>query len=377
MPPTILPPSRGSVDLNAEQALTLTAVYRSVQIIGTFCSQMPIGIWRNGEEVLPTPAIAVRPDFNRSRAAFIKRTVTCLALNGNAYWRITRDNRGAVTNLEVLDPTRVAIKFDEQGRKFYDYADLKSDNKTYTFNDKEVQHLRLSEVFGSDYGLGPVQSGRRALSSARDVRDYAGNWFANGGAVPRGVLKTDQKLTDDQYTRTVDGFEEALKYSNSIALLEAGLSYESIVLSPADALWLEAQKFSTTDIARLFGIPATYLLAEVDSSNFVYTNLSQVNQVFYNGTLMAYLGEIEDAFTQILPNRQEAAFKTDSLLRTDDVARYTAYNLAITGGYMTPEYVADKEGLPTPPEPKPVPAPLAEPNDAETDQPEPSTEPVS
>jgi HK97 family phage portal protein len=359
-----------------------------VQIIATFCSQLPIEIYRNGDLIEPTPLVATKPDSDRSRAAFIKRTVTCLALSGNAYWYLTRDGKGQVVDLKCLNPASVTVRFNDSGAKFYDVT---NNGKSTTYTDKEIQHLRLSEVYGHDYGLGPIQAGRAGLYGARDVRDYAGNWFANGGAVPRGVLKTDQKLTGAQYTQAVDGFEEALKYSNSIAVLEAGLDYKSIVLSPADALWLEAQKFSTTDIARLFGIPATYLLAEVDSSNFVYQNLTTVNTVFYQSTLMAYLGEIEEAFSQVLPNRQEARFQTDAILRTDDKTRADVekvnadkWAVLLTAGVVSPEYVANELGLPSPPKPKPVEPPKPPQEDEDPDasgasvgpSPQPSQPPV-
>lgn len=361
--------------MTVDQALSLTAVYRSVQILETFCAQLPIDIYRNGEIPDATALNIQKPDADRSLASWIKRTVNGLALNGNAYWYLTRDSKGRVVDIKVLNPLSVTVRFSDSGTKFYDVS---TNGKTNTYTDRDIQHLRLMEVPGHDYGLGPIQAGRAGLYNARDIRDYARNWFANGGSVPRGVLKTDQKLVDGAYERTVDGWNEGLKYNDAVVILEQGLDYKPVVLSPADAMWLDAQKFTKVEIGTLFGIPPTFISAEIDSSEFTYSNLSQINTVFYQSALMVYLGEIENALTQVLPNGQVAKFNTDDLLRTDEKTRAEVdkinadkWAVLLAAGVVSPQYVASELGLPTPPKPKPAPAPApaVEPNPSPVEDP--------
>lgn len=351
MPEGVMPPSRAADPLSVDGSLGLTSVYRGVQILSTTCAQLTIGTWRGDQEILPTPSVVAQPDLDRPLSSFLKRTVTNLALHGNAYWLVTRNGRGEVSSLRALDPNRVAVRFDERGVKSYDVTG--SDLKSRNYDDKTVQHLRLLEVPGQAYGLGPIQAGRAGLTAAKRVEDYAENWFDKGG-VPTGTLNTDQHLAPEQSAATLDAWNAMLRESKT-AILPRGVTYHPIFLNPADAQWLESKQFSVTEIARLFGIPAAYLLAEVNGSSMTYSNISQLNTVFHQTTLMSYLSEIEDALTLLLPRGQRAEFKTDRLLRVDDQARATYYATSIASGVLTRDEARAREGLPPLGEPAPAP----------------------
>ncbi len=57
-------------------------------------------------------------------------------------------------------------------------------------------------------------------------------------------------------------------------------------MSPEDAQWLEAQKFNTTAVARLFGVPTSLMLASVDGKSQSYQNVSQEWTAFVRFGLM-------------------------------------------------------------------------------------------
>jgi len=367
-PADILPPSRDTGELTIDRALAITSVFRAVTILSTTCSQLTLGVWR-GDDELETPSVVRQPDPDRPLSAFLKRTVVNLALFGNAYWMVDRNARGEVVNLRVLDPNRVHVSLDQRGSKTYGVSTV--DGKSRTYDDRRVQHLRLLEVPGNVYGLGPIQAGRGGLNSARQVEEYAANWFDKGG-VPTGTLNTAQNLDPDT-TAALQAAWAAMLSESKTAILGSGTSYNPIFLNPADAQWLETKQFSVTEVARLFGIPAAYLLAEVNGSSMTYSNISQLNTVFHQTTLMSYLSEIEDALSILLPRGQAAKFKVDQLLRVDDQARYTAYSTALTAGFLTVDEVRAREGLPPlPEEPEPTPAPEPEP----AAEPEPGPEPT-
>jgi HK97 family phage portal protein len=359
----VRPPSRAASVFSQSDALGMTAVFRSIQIISTVCSDLPLQTFRNGERI-ENPLVVNRPDVERPYINWVKRVVIDLALTGNAYLMKSKNARGETVNLRVLDPNQVTAKHDDKGRKWFDVVG--SDQQTRTYNDDEVLHLRLLEIPGRIEGFGPIQAGRLGLIQAKNVTSFSSNWFEVGnGGVPLGVLSTDQELDGSDAQAYLDGWYTMLS-QGSTAVLSKGLKYEPIALNPEDLQWLAIQKFNITEVSRLFGVPAPYLNAEVDASNFVYQNQDSINQVFYASTLRAYLSEIESAISEALPRGQSVRFDLSRLLKTDDRARYEAYNLAIAGGYMTPEYVAELEGLPKPPEPEPVPAQL---------QPQPDEEP--
>ncbi|NHB85213.1 phage portal protein [Tessaracoccus sp. HDW20] len=109
----------------------------------------------------------------------------------------------------------------------------------------------------------PIEAARRGIQFADGAAAYSAEWW-NGSGQPSGILSSDQSLTADkarQYRNTWNDLDdegrpiERTANPSGIKVLGAGLSYEPIMLKPADALWLEAMDFSTIDIARIYGTP--------------------------------------------------------------------------------------------------------------------------
>ena len=101
--PTV--PTRSAAVVTADTALTLTAVYRAVQIIATPISKMPIDTYRfaTGIELkIENPVLVNKPDINSNRRDFLFQTVTSLALEGNAFWFKNYGSNGQVNNLTLL-----------------------------------------------------------------------------------------------------------------------------------------------------------------------------------------------------------------------------------------------------------------------------------
>ena len=134
--------------------------------------------------------------------------------------------------------------------------------------------------------------------------------------------------------------------AGDIKVLGKALEYVPLDMKPADLQFLETQKFDTTQIARLLGIPASIMLAAVDGSNLTYSNIEQSWIEFADYTLAAYTGEIEEIFNRLLPRGRTAKFDWDSSQRANMSDRYTAYKTAIEAGFLTVDDVRRKEGLP-------------------------------
>lgn len=357
-----LPSRTTSGDVTVASALTLPAVYRGIQILATTGAQLArdLIVTRGDEQVTPTPAIIRRPDVNRSASSFVKRYIVGMASTGNAYLRHIRNPfNNAVDSVELLNPLTTTPYYDDHGRKVYDAV---VNGRLVTLKDSEVTHLRLLEVPGMIVGLGPIQANRAGLAGALDLRAYADNVFRDG-KVPSGVLSSSAQLDKIKADAMRERFHESIE-GGQVAVLGHGMTYEAVMLKPIDAQWLESQQFSVTDIARIFGIPASYMLAEVNGSSLTYSNLEQVDTQFVRTTLLAYLVELEDALTDLLPRGQEVRFRTDSLLRADSKTRAEIHKTYLDAGVLSPATVARLEGLPTPPPAKPAPAPISKDVDA-------------
>lgn len=335
--PDTIPPVRTTSDRTVQvgDALTLTSVYRSIQIISTAVRQMSIAAYRANEEVR-SPLFIQQPDPDISRSAFLEEVTVSLAATGNAYLQVIRDNKDNIVLLKTLNPLGCFPNVDVEGNVI-----------NYTYNGKEysknsIRHLKLMRLPGLTTGKGPIQACQLMLRGSIDLRDYASNLFDSGG-IPNGLLSTDQELTQDQAETAKGIWNAAQSLSEGVAVLGNGLDYKPLLLSPKDAQFLESQNFSTAEIARLFGVPAHLINAEAAGSSMTYSNVESANIEFLRFTLSAYTREIEEALSSLLPRGQEVRFNYDSLLRTDSLTRYQAHAIALTNGFLTKDEVRELE----------------------------------
>ena len=93
VPDGILPPAR-----RAEcDPLTLSTVFRGVQVLQTAITGLPINETRNGIKLDTVSALVQRPDINRSRRDFLADMVASMVLDGNAFVRLVRYGGEIVT----------------------------------------------------------------------------------------------------------------------------------------------------------------------------------------------------------------------------------------------------------------------------------------
>jgi HK97 family phage portal protein len=339
--PTI--PTREAATVTADTAITLTAVYRAVQIIATPISKMPVNTYRfaTGVELkVENPVLINKPDINRNRRDFLYETVTSLALEGNAFWYKNYGSNGQVNNLTLLPASAVSVTYkdslDITKGVNYDYLGKR-------YSSREIEHLKLFSKTGNLRGIAPIQAARADVAAALDLRDYAKNWFSSAG-VPTGILKTNQALNEEQASTITNNWHNK-QQNRQIAVLGNGFDYQQVALSPRDALFTEIVEQNTVSIARLFGIPARMLITTVPGGSDTYTNLQDEQKTFYLTTLSSYTDAIADAFSNCLPRATRVEFDWQHIFRADIETRYAYYAAGIAAGFLSPEEVREKEGL--------------------------------
>lgn len=339
--PTV--PSRAATYATPELALSLTAVYRAVQIIATPISKMELRTFRyaTGMEMeIENPILVNKPSLLESRRDFLFQTVVALGLEGNAFWLKVDGNNGQVNNLVLLPGNSVSIQYvdstDVSKGVVYYYEGRK-------YTQDRMEHLKLFSRAGYLRGLSPIETCNRDIASAIDLRDYAANWFSAAG-VPTGILTTNQMLNPAD-AEAVTATWHNKQQNRQVAVLGNGFDYKAIALSPRDALFTDIQEQAVRSIARLYGVPSRLLLTSVPGSSDTYSNVQDENQVFWRHTLMAYADAITDALSNCLPRGTRVEFNFEHLFKADVAARYDYYKTGIDAGFLTPEMVQAKEGL--------------------------------
>lgn len=338
------------VEVTPDTALSLTAVYRAVQIIATPISKMNIKTFRYAggmEEQIENPLFVNKPSLLESRRDLLFQTVTSLATTGEAFWLKTFNSNGtSINSIRLINSSAVTVREDSFGQKLYDYYitnTYPTNQDMVTVTSKEMEHIKLFSLPGKLRGLGPIQTCRQDIAAALDLRKYASTWFQNAG-VPTGLLKTNQMLTADQADEITERWHTK-QSERKIAVVGNGFDYDPIALSPKDALFTDVQAQMVQSIARLFGIPARLLLTGIDGSSDTYSNVNDEDRIFIRQTLVSYTDAIEDAISNCLPRGTRVSFDFDSLFKADTKARYESYAIAVAGGWMTPEEVRAKEDI--------------------------------
>jgi HK97 family phage portal protein len=345
----LIVPSRTLEDraVTVSDGFSMSSIYRAISVLSTSVKQLTLDAVRSDTVLASKPALLRQPNIDQPLSAFLEETVVSLACAGNAYWLLERGSTGAVTNVQVLNPLDIIVDTTPWGRVTgYQY-------KSQRFAPEQIKHLKLLRVPGSAKGLGPIQAAQVELRGALDVRDFAGNWFPKSGVPGGGYLSTDQVLNPDQAKAFKTAWAAATAERDGAPVLGNGLTYNQTFLSPSDALWIDAQQFSITQVSRLFGIPSSLMLAAIDGTSQVYANVEQELGSFLKFTLTGYLSEIEQALSALLPKGTDVRFNVEGLLRSDTATRYAAHAVALSSGFMTINEVREIENLPPLPEPAP------------------------
>lgn len=127
------------------------------------------------------------------------------------------------------------------------------------------------------------------------------------------------------------------------SLLPASITYTPIQVTPEDAQFIEAQRFSVEQIARFFRVPPEMVGAATSGSNVTYANVEQRGIDFLTYSIAPRLVRFEEALSSLLAAPQVVKFNTAALLRTDLKSRYDAHAVGLSNGFLTVDEVREIE----------------------------------
>ena len=322
-------------------AMQMTAVYCCVRILSEAVASLPLQFYRytddgGKEKAVDHPLYFLLHDEpNPEMTSFIFREtlMTHLLLWGNAYSQIIRNGKGEVVALYPLMPDRMKVDRDEHGRLYYEYTVYDSDDvdgrkgtdkvgRTVRLQPHDVLHIP-GLGFDGLVGYSPIAMAKNAIGLAIATEEYGSKFFANGAA-PSGVLEHPGTIKDPSKVReswqaTFGGSGN----SNKIAVLEEGMKYTPISISPEQAQFLETRKFQIDEIARIFRVPP-HMIGDLEKSSF--NNIEQQSLEFVKYTLDPWVSRWEQAMVRALLTPDEKKkyffkFNVDGLLRGDYQSR--------------------------------------------------------
>ena len=350
--------SSGKV-VTERSAMQMTAVYACVRILSEAIAGLPLHMYRykedgGKEKALDHPLYLLlhdEPNPEMSSFVFRETLMTHLLLWGNAYAQIIRNGKGEVVALYPLMPNKMTVSRDETGQLYYTYQksqdELPKDNTyTVTLHPSDVLHIP-GLGFDGLVGYSPIAMAKNAIGLAIATEEYGSKFFANGAA-PTGVLEHPGTIKDPQRVREswMSQFGGS-QNSNKIAVLEEGLKYTPISISPEQAQFLETRKFQINEIARIFRVPP-HMVGDLEKSSF--SNIEQQSLEFVKYTLDPWVVRWEQSIQRTLLSSEEkktyfVKFNVEGLLRGDYQSRMNGYATARQNGWMSANDIRELENL--------------------------------
>ncbi len=282
--------------------------YRSIRLVSEAAASAPLRVVEDGAVMSAHPLLDLlnRPNPEQSGQTLLETLYGYLETAGNAYVEAVRLD-GAVRELYCLRPDRMKALAGADGwAEGYEYA--VDGKKTRFVRDADgfapVLHLKLFHPTNDHYGLAPLE----AAATAVDFHNAALAWnkaLLDNAARPSGALVYKgpdgaENLTAEQFERLKEELSTAysgIANAGRPLVLDGGLDWRSMSLSPSDMDFVEAKNGAAREIALAFGVPPQLLGIPGDNT---YANYREANLAFWRQTVLPLVRKTASALSNWL-----------------------------------------------------------------------------
>ena len=345
--------------VNERSAMQMTAVYSCVRILAEAVAGLPLHLYRytesgGKEKAIDHPLYLLlhdEPNPEMSSFVFRETLMTHLLLWGNAYAQIIRNGKNEVIALYPLMPNKMEVDRDEHGQLYYKYQRSNDEAPTMDGSSVILKPCDVLHIPGLGFdglvGYSPIAMAKNAIGMAIACEEFGAKFFANGAA-PSGVLEHPGTIKDPSRVR--DAWQSQFggsSNSGKVAVLEEGMKYTPISISPEQAQFLETRKFQINEIARIFRVPP-HMVGDLEKSSF--SNIEQQSLEFVKYTLDPWVIRWEQSIMRSLLSPEEkktyfVKFNLDGLLRGDYQSRMNGYAIGRQNGWMSANDIRELENL--------------------------------
>jgi HK97 family phage portal protein len=346
-------PSRAGVNVSADSAMNLSAVFNAVQIIAGSIASLPLVLYKrvdpDGKERYTNhPLYDVLhnlPNPEMTSYTFRETLQAHLLLHGNCFAEIIRDTTGRVVQLWPWNPMQVEVKRADDSKIYYI---LKNEAGQTTRAARDILHIP-GLGFDGRVGYSVVTKARESMGLGLAMEEFQARFYGQGTNLG-AVLSHPGKLSDEAHGRLKKDVNEkyaGLGESHKVMVLEEGMTYEKTGMPLEDAQFLESRVFAIGDIARWFNLPP-HKLKELSRATF--SNIEHQQVEFVQDTMRPWAVRWEQHLAWKLLSEEErrtlfAEFSLDGLLRGDTKSRMEAYKLMRDVGAINADEIRAKENI--------------------------------
>jgi HK97 family phage portal protein len=278
-------------------------VHRAVRLVAEAAATLPLTL-AGADDAHPLTALLARPNPREGGAGFLDRVYGHLLVSGNAYLEAAAID-GVPRELFCLRPDRMRVVAGGDGWPVaYEYS---VGGRAVRYEQDgavpPILHLTLFNPLDDHYGLSPMEAAAMPL----DIHNAAGAWnkaLLDNAARPSGALvfapSTGASLSDTQFTRLKTELETSYQGAGNAGrplLLDGGLDWRPLSLSPKEMDFVEAKAAAARKIALAFDVPPLLLGLPGDNT---HANYAEANRAFYRQTVIPLVRRTADAIARWL-----------------------------------------------------------------------------
>jgi len=291
------------------------------------------------EEITEHPALKllkqVNPMLNQLDLWML--TETNMGWTGNAYWWLRKNEFGEPYQIWVWSGDRVRIILGNDLDNYIKAYVYLSGSGDVQFDPKEILHHKYPNPLSPAIGLSPIMALSDSVQINEEIYRYERAQFRNM-ARPDGVLEMPETLTDEEFTRLRESWNQAYRGSDKsgkVAILEGGVEYKAISISPREMNHLEGRKMTREEIADGYGIPMSLLSPEKSNRANATVAYAQYMRDTIDPKLKLYEEKINEKLLPLFGQGEEMFVAFDNCVPEDRDFILKENLTSIKAGYRT------------------------------------------
>lgn len=297
----------------AEEAYIKNVIaHRAISLISHAAASIPLKLYDKGARSIsnhPILNLLSKPNPTQNGKEFLESVYSYKMLSGNSYILNVKNSKAVPQELYNLRPDRISIIPGENhipqayrykvGKNFTDYlVDPLNGNS-------DILHLKSFHPLSDWYGLSSIEPAAYSI----DLHNQAGEWnqsLLQNGARPSGAIivkgenGASRSLSDSQFQQlksTIDDVFSGPSNAGRPLLLEGGLDWKEMSLSPKDMDFLESKHSSARDISLALGMPPQLLGIPGDNT---YSNLKEARLALWEQTIVPMVDNVVEKINEWL-----------------------------------------------------------------------------
>lgn len=290
-------------------------VHRCVNLLKQSVSSVPWKLFEESQNgninISKHPVLKTlqKPNPFSNFVSFIESIIAYKYIAGNAFILKITDTNGIAKELYPLNPQNVKVICDNNNHvTAYSYRQASGSEVIYPVNKitgkSDILHIKNFNPLDENIGLSAIEPAAYSI----DQHNQAAKWnqsLLQNGAKPSGALvvhsdRSSGDIGEEQFSRLRQQLEESFSGHTNAGkplLLEGGLDWKEMSLSPKDMDFIEAKNSAAREIALAFAVPSQLLGIPGDNT---YSNLAEARLAMWEQTILPLIDELIASFSSFM-----------------------------------------------------------------------------